>query len=620
MWGTSQWDEFCERAVTVLLLLLVGVSAVLFGGARNPELAGFVVLALPLWLARFWFNKSHRLLLHPVLWPGLAFLAYAAWRAAQVDVAYPARMELLLLGVAALVFVLALHNLHGQELTQWVVHGFGALGCLLGGYAVAQLLSQSDHVLWLQQPPGYAKRAGGTFVNPNHLAAFLVAIFPLSVAQVFIGRGKPLVKILHGYAALMMLGGIAVTMSRGGWAAAVLALLLLLGWMLWRRSELRLPLLVFLALLLAGGWFFLQNVDKARARLENVTATDNIDAGSSRSWIWKPAWQMWRDQPWLGVGPAQFDPRFPAYRPPQLQNNPGWVHNEYLNLLVDYGLAGALLAATAAGVFLWGLAKTSKYVERGSDLGWKASNRTAFFTGAAIGLAALAFHCLVDFNLHIPAIALTAAVLAGLLASNIRFATERFWLSGRWWNRASVTLAGGAVLVWLIPATVRAAREGIHLNRAAAAAAITPRLLADLERASESAPDNARTAYELGENLRRLSRDGGSGWRSQGEAAVRWLERGTQLNPHDARARLSLALARHWIDDTNRAGTDFDAALKLGPNDVNLANHVAWNLLTRGRTNEASALIDQSLTWDPWGNWVAKHYRAQLDAAMKPKK
>jgi O-antigen ligase len=575
---------------------------------------------LPLWLARFWLDKSQRLLLHPVIWPVLGFLGYAAWRAAHVDVAYPARMELFQLGVAALVFVLALQNLHRQELIRWAVNCFAALGCVLAAYAVVQLLSQSDHVLWLRQPPGYLKRAGGTFINPNHLAAFLVAIFPLSVAQVFIGRDKPLAKILHGYAALMMLAGIAVTMSRGGWAAAVLALLLLLGWMLWRRRELRIPLLVFLALLLAAGAFFLRNVEKAQARLENVSATDNIDAGSSRLWIWRPAWRMWLDQPWLGVGPAQFDPRFPAYRPPQVQTNPGWVHNEYLNLLVDYGLAGALLAAAVAGIYLWGLVKTSKYVERGSDLGWKASNRTAFFTGGTIGLAALACHCFVDFNLHIPAIALVAGLLAGLLASNIRFATERFWLGGRWWNRSLVTGAGLAVLFWLVPTTARAAREAIHLQRAANAAAITPQLLADLGRAAEAAPDNARTAFEIGENMRRLSFDGGSGWREQGEAALPWLERSTRLNPHDARARLALARTRYWIGDTNRAAADFEAALKLGPNDVNLANYVAWNLLTRGRTNEASALIDQSLTWDPWGNWMAKHYRAQLDEALKPKK
>ena len=618
MWGTSQWDDFCERAIAALVLLLVAVSAVLFGGARNPELVGIAAVALPFWLARFWLDRSHRLLLHPVIWPGLAFIGYAAWRATQVDVVYPARMELLQIASFALIFVLTLQNLHRQETTQWAVHAFAALGCVIAGYAIVQLLSQSDRVLWLEQPPGYLKRAGGTFVNPNHLAAFLVAIFPLSVTQVFIGREKPVVKVLHGYAALMMLGGIAVTMSRGGWAAAVVALFLLLGWMLWRRRELRIPLLVFTALLLCSGVYFLRNVDKARARIENVGATDNIDAGSSRIWLWRPAWQMWRDNPWLGVGPAQFDPRFPAYRPAPLQADPGWVHNEYLNLLVDYGLAGALIVAASAGLFLWGAVKTSRHVERGSDLGWKASNRTAFFTGASIGLAALAFHCCVDFNMHIPAIAALAAVLSGLLASNIRYATERFWMSGRWWNRTVVTVAGLAALAWMVPATANVAREGIFLNRADSARAITPELIADLASAATIAPDNASTAFRIGENQRRLSFDGGQDWRTLGNAALQWFERSVALNPHDARARLTLARTRYWVGDTNAAAADFEAALKLGPNDPELANYVAWNFLTRGRTNEASALIDRSLRWNPWGNWVAKHYRALIDESTKP--
>lgn len=617
MWGKSQWDDFCERAITGLLLLLVAVSTFLFGGTHNPEVYGLALLALPFWLLRLWFGKGHRLLLHPVLWPGLAFLAYAAWRTGQVDVTYPARMELLALAVTGLVFLLAMHNLHRQETTQWVVHGLAAVGCLVAGYAVVQLLRQSDHILWLSQPAVYVKRASGTFINPNHLAAFLVTVFPLSLAQVFLGREKTVIKVLHGYAALVMLAGVAVTMSRGGWAAAALALALLAGWLLWKRRELRLPLAVFAGLLLGVGLLFLHHFDKAQARIDNVTATDNIDGGASRRWLWEAAVRMWRDHLWLGVGPAQFDVRFPAYRTPFIQLNPGWVHNEYLNMLVDYGLVGALLAASVLGVLLGWAIRTHKFVERGSDLGWKASNRTAFFTGEAVGLTALAFHCFVDFNLHTPAIALTAALLAGLLAANVRHATERFWLSARPWNRALATGAGMAALVWLGPPTLQAGRESFYVNRADRTRAITPQLMADLQQAARLAPDNPRPAYEIGENLRRVSFGGRTGWKEQAESAVQWFEHSVRLDPHGARARVALARTRHWLDDTNGAAADFDLALKLGPNDVTVANYVAWNYLTRGRTNEAEALFRRSREWNSWDNWMPLHYLEEIERAQK---
>ena len=105
---------------------------------------------------------------------------------------------------------------------------------------------------------------------------------------------------------------------------------------------------------------FLHHFDKAQSRIDNVTATDNIDGGASRRWLWEVAVRMWQEHLWLGVGPAQFDVRFPAYRTQFIQLNPGHVHNEYLNVLVDYGLVGALLAATVFGLLLgWGI-KTYK--------------------------------------------------------------------------------------------------------------------------------------------------------------------------------------------------------------------------------------------------------------------
>lgn len=617
MWGKSQWDEFCERAITALLLVMLAVTVLLFGGTMNPELRGFALLALPLWVVRLWLGRSNRVLLHPAIWPALGFVVYAIWRAAHVEVAYPARMELFELLVTALVVVLAMHNLHRQEITPWVVHTLAAVGCLTAGYAIVQLLRQSDHVLWLVQPSVYVRRASGTFINPNHFAAFLATIFPLSAAVVFLGREKPIVKVFHGYAALMMLGGIAVTMSRGGWAAAALALVLLLGWLVWKRRELRLPLAIVAGVLLVTGLFFVYNIDKARARLENVTATNNLDAGASRKWLWETAVRMWHDHPWLGVGPGEFASVFPAYRTRFIQLNPGNVHNEYLDLLVDYGVAGGLLFAAAAAAVIWWAVRTSKYVERGSDLGWKSSNRSAYFVGEVVGLTALAFHCLVDFNVHVPAIALTAAILVGLLAANVRHATERFWLSSTIWSRLLVTAASVAALVWLVPTTIHACAESHYLKRAARARSITPELMQDLQQALKFAPDNPRPAYELGENLRRLSAKGRDGWEKQGETAVQWFEHSAQQDPFDARTRIGLARTRYWLADTNRAAADFDLALKLGPNDVTVYNYVAWNYLTRGRTNEAEAMFRQTREWNNWDNWMAVHYLEEIEAAKK---
>lgn len=620
MWDREKLDEVCEQALVGIVLALITVAVVGFGGVRASEfalLAGLAAVALGVWVFRLWLNPSGRLLLHPILIPGLGFVAYAAWRMTGVDVVYPARREFMLVVVVAIVFVVALNNFYRQETTQWVLHALVVLGGVVAAYAIIQWVSGSTRILWLVQPAMYVKRAGGPFVNPNHLAGFLVLLLPLAMAQVFVGRGKAVSKVLYGYAALMMAGGIAVSMSRGGWAAAAVALVVLFGWLGWRRRELRLPVVLAVAVLAAGGILFLMRSDKARSRIENVSTDGTMDSAGRRE-LWKPALAMWRDHRWLGVGPAQFDVIFPAYRVPRFQAAPVRAHNEYINLLVDYGAAGALAVGLALAALIWGVIASSRYVERSSgDLVVRGSNRTAVFLGAWVGLLGLGVHCIVDFDLHIPGIAVTAALVAALLAACVRYSTERFWFKPGLVGCVLITAGAGALLWWMLPVAVRLGREGLVLNRVRQTRELTPAIVADLERALQEAPDNQKTAYELGEVQRRLSLQGEGSWQEQANRALAALSKAIQLNPHDARAQLALGQTYHWLNQPEAAAGAFTQALKLGPNDVEIQNAVAWYLLQQGRAAEAKRMAQQSLAWQWWSNPLAQDILQQAEQRLK---
>lgn len=615
MWDREVWDASCERMIAALLLGGVAANALFFGGVLNPEFGFAIVAALAIWIARFWLSPNHRLLLHPVLVPGLIFVAYGAWRCNAVTVPYASERELLQITLVSCTLILGLHNLQRQETCRWVAHLLAILGCGIAAYAVFQLLRESNTVLWLRQPEGYAKRAGGTFINPNHLAGFLCVLVPLSLSVVFLSREKPLLKVLHAYASLVMLAGVAATMSRGGWTATALGVFVLMAWILRSQRSLRIPAAMTAAFLLFAGGSYLGLVDKARSRLTNISAEGNIDAGSSRLWLWRPAVAMWRDHPLVGVGPAHFDIEFPPYRPWQIQVHPGYTHNEYLSLLVEYGVVGAAIGLAALVIFSAQLVRTARYVERGSnDLGQRLSNRGAIFVGSTAGLSALGFHCLVDFDLHIPAISLLAALIGGLLASHLRFATERLWLNPGIWGRGVLTVGGCAILSVLTIQLSRAAREAYHLNQAAGADRVDAALIAHLKTAAEICPNNPRTAFELGENYRRLSFKGGRKWKEQGIEATNWLGRSLAINPKEPETWLSLARTHQWLGDTRQAADEFDRALALGPNSVEVANLVGWNFLTRGRTNEAKALFDQSVRWNWYNNPMAISKKAELEA------
>ncbi len=618
MWDRDDWDRFLDKATLVALMSPLAWGLLLFGGVRTSDFAGmlsFAGVALALAALRLWTAGTPRLLLHPVLVPAAGFLGYAVWRTLTAPVGYPAEQEFLLLVLVAIVFWVGLQSLYRQEAVQMVTHVLVTLATLVAAYALIQWVSNSNRVLWMAQPPQYFKRAGGTFVNPNHLAGFLSLILPLAIAQVFVGRGGALLKVLYTYASLMMLGAVGVTMSRGGWMAVGVGLVSLLGWLAWRRWELRIPVAITAAVLLLGGWNFLERSEKARARIENVNRDGNIDSGQGRGVIWGPAWAMWKDHVWLGVGPGQFDVRFPQYRGPRNQTSPVWVHNDYLNLLVDYGIAGAGLAAAVLVAFGWGVVRSLKYVERGSgDLGTRSSNRTAFYLGSTVGLGSLALHVFVDFDLHIPAIAVAASIVAALLASHLRHATERFWFGAGLFSRILLTLTTASVLVWLSGEVWTLGREGVALNRASAQRVVTDTYIANMKAAALARPDNPKTAFQLGENLRRASFDGEIAWRELAMEAVEWLDRAAVLDPYSARTQLALGQTHRWLRDPDKAAIALQKAEQLGPNDIEIASNLAWYALQDGHIEDARRLAKRSLELQWWSNDMARAVLEEIEA------
>lgn len=616
----EEWDRVLERGIAGLVLAAAVASILALGGVRFTEWAWVVALtslAVTGWVARLWLGEEQKFLLHPVVWPLLAFVGLAVWRYTQAPVEYPARHELLRILVYAAIFLVSLHTLHRQELVQWVTGVFAVVGVFVSLYAVIQLASGSDKVWFFERPVHYVRRGGGTFINPNHLAGLLVTLFPLAAIQVFAGRTSALAKVLYAYAALAMMAGIGVSMSRGGWLAGLVVSCLVLGWLL-RRRQYRIPALILAVGLLAAGWMYFSKVDAAKGRLAGTVAEGTVHSGHSRQYLVGPAVRMWMDHRLWGVGPGQFDVRFPAYRPPTLQVPPGHAHNEYLELLAEFGLAGACIVAAGLGLMGWGLWKTSRFVERGtSELGFRASNRTAFFVGATVGLIGFLLHASVEFLFHIPGVAIPMLILAATLASNIRYATERFWHAPRWWSAAIATVAGVCLAVWVVPVTWRGWQEGRLLNRAARADRISPALLGWLRQAHAIEPLNARTAFELGENLRLVSWEGLEGHQAQAAEAVTWFQRSAALNPYDAHVELRMAMAHHWLGQADLAATHFDRARLLGPNDVQVANHCAWNRILRGDLPGARALLEDSLRWSPWANWMAEHYLDTVRNALR---
>jgi O-antigen ligase len=613
-------DRWCERGILGLVLGILVFGPLAMGAVDTLEflvIQGLTIGVMLLWGLRLWISSKPQLLWPPICWVVLAFAVYAIARYFTADIEYVARLEMIQVLMYAFLFFAIVNNLYRQEVAQIVSFTLIFLGMAISCYAVYQFFTHSDRV-W-NQTGLYPGRGTGTYISPNNLAGFLEMLLPLATAYVLAGRVTPVTRILIGYAALVMAAGLVVTFSRGGWTAAAIGLLALLGILLGHRNH-RIPALLLLVVLLGSGAFFAKNIlDKSLTYIERVKEPVNderVDLDFRRD-MWRAAEQMWLDHFWWGVGPAHYDYRFREYRSEHVQARPDRAHNDYLNLLADWGAAGGLIVLAGMVMFGASLIGTWRHVRRAeNDFGSGMSNRFAFFIGAAAGLLALAAHSFVDFNLHIPANAILGVTLLALLTSNLRFATERYWLNVRLPVKTLATLAlacGGAYLgiqQW------RQDAENFWLARAQSPALLVLDRASILEKAFAAEPKNFETAYEIGEAYRIQSFEGGPDYVTQAEMAMRWYARATQLDRFDGYNHLRTGMCLDWLDRHAESENFYRKAEALDPNGYFTVANIGWHYIQVGDYAAARECLQRSLRLEWHGNIIGNSYLDWVDQKL----
>ena len=623
-------DRFCERGILVLALGILVLGPLCAGAVRTPELAALGLLTaviLGLWIVRLWMQERPKLLWPPVCWAVGAFALYALWRYFTCDIEYIGRLELLRVLIYTALFFAIINNLHRQETTQIISFALIFLAMVLASCAVWQLLSRTDKVpalssqlesVLFQSKTWYFKReylgrASATYINPNHLAGFLEMLLPLALTYVLAGRGKALTKVLLGYAALVILVGIVATGSRGSWAATGVALFGLFSVLASHRSY-RLPSLAMLVLLMIGGFYFLRYKNPFHHRVEAALAGGKVEL-DMRQDIWDATVRMWRDHPWVGVGPGHFNLRFPEYRPASIQLQPDRAHNEYLNVLVDWGAAGAAIVAGVLGLLVAGVLKTWRFVRR-SEREFKSnrSDKFAFVAGAAFGLVALLVHSVVDFNLHIPANAILAASLVALLSSHLRFATEQYWTGGGMLTKALASVIAAAAMICLGQQSVHLTHEYSWLASAAGQGNFSDERVLRLEKANAIEPRNFETTFGIAESYRVQSFEGGAGmngrddYQKLAQKAMTWYSRGTNTNRFDDRNYLGLGRCLDWLGRTNESPAFFSRADELEPNNYFTAALIGQHYVEIGDYAAARIWLERSLSLQRSNNVPAAAY------------
>jgi O-antigen ligase len=525
----------------------------------------------------------------------VAALCLAVWvvaRSLSSPVTYLARNDLLMI-LGALIVYLGTAVWFTNPRARLTIIGLLLLGALSHAAIGAIQFKQDDNFMlipWLQRPD-YGWRASGFYVCPNHLAGLLEVVGMMTLGIACWSNKRPLFRVGAAYGAVMCLAGVAITGSRGGYLSVLFGLGIFALLSLWVSFRLRRGgfwtmfsvILVGGAVIVGGALFFMTRSATLHTRLSQI-----YDPTNMRPLMWQAALTQFRLEPWTGTGSGTYLYYGRLFRSASVQNDPMHVHNDYLELLAEYGVIGAFLFAVFALLHVvGGMAGLRRIVDEQIPPRAPAlSDELALLIGAFSGIGALVMHSVVDFNLHIPANALIVAFLFGILARPIHALAETGVRVP--WVRWLVPALGVALLSLCIryfPGEYFAEKARVALREDRHDEAV-----AFAERGLQYEKKNPNLYGYLGGAKHFLTRDEADYAirRKLHEEAVEAYRTGLQLFPRDTGLLLKLAQTYSLLERFQEADEVFHRVFECDPNfGLAYAYYgLHWELQRRIRTAE----------------------------------
>ena len=305
----------------------------------------------------------------------------------------------------------------------WIVL-LAILVALNVGLAISQSVLESPFYFW--QPGGSDEsHAIGLFAHYNAFASFLNGTVFFFLSYTFFGRN-----VAARWACALLSLGLIVTLvmsqSRGGWLSFVVGgslwMVLLILFLKQRRSKLLGIVSIAVVLLGVGGivssvWVVQRITEKRVEKYEENTGR-KVEAKVSdggRVAFQQMGFEIFLDSPVVGGGARAFSYRaLEKWDPDTLElwmGDPEFAHNEFIQLLSDYGLVGFVLVL--ALLFIHGILGVINLVSEDD----RDSGLSIWQLGAAGGLVAMLCQSYFSFIFHFPACVVLCAFQLAILAS-----------------------------------------------------------------------------------------------------------------------------------------------------------------------------------------------------------
>lgn len=393
---------------------VVLLAAPLAFGAVQPWaiflLQASSVALLIAWGYHQWKSGELKIVWHPVYAPMLAFgaLVVIQWVTGLTSYRYVTYSLLLLyVSYGILIFVVT-QALKRSSQVRPLAGILCCYGLVLASFALLQGIAPNGKLYWIW-PLEQGGLIYGPYVNHNHYAGLMemLAPFPLVLALSRHTEGNRKL-VVAGIAALMA-GTIFLSGSRGGmlaFAAQVIVLTVLLR----KRGDWKQPLAlgVFLAVMI--GFLIWLGGNELTRRLVSIQSEARQElSGGVRLTIDRDSLRMVREKPILGWGLGTFPVVYPQFRSFYTTFFVNEAHNDYLQLLVEAGIAGF-------GIAVWFLVLTFRGAAAKLQ-NWTETVNGTLTVAALLGCIGILIHSFLDFNLQIPANAALFYVLCAIAAA-----------------------------------------------------------------------------------------------------------------------------------------------------------------------------------------------------------
>jgi O-antigen ligase len=431
-----------SRFAFLLLCLAIILSALAYGTVHYWALAAFflgAVVMLILWLADGWTLGTIRISRNVLQLSLLGMFLLGVLQLLPLRTAdtvgvssipfvkslsldpYATRLILIQMVALLIYFGASLVFIDTPNRLRLLVRTITIFGFLLAILGLTQSFTTSK-VYWIRELP--QSQPFGPFINRHHFAGYMELALALPLGLLFSGSLEKEKRFIYLFAVVLMSVALIMTNSRGGLISLVSEIVFLVALTGLRRRHtrrssgekqssikskaIRAGLAVTLVVAVLGT-VTLMGGESGLTRLLGSLNTDDPTTG--RAHFWSVTVDIIKTHPILGIGLGAFSVVYTGYDSRNGLFRLEQAHNDYLQVLADGGIVGALLGLFfVISLFRIGFARSE------SNDGF----RRGVATGALAGCFAVLVHSFFDFTLHTTSNALLFLILAALATMNGR--------------------------------------------------------------------------------------------------------------------------------------------------------------------------------------------------------